>query len=143
MSRSGYYDSLGEDDPLALGRWRSAVRNALGGRRGQAFLAEMLVALDALPEKRLITSELETNLGGMPFHRGRGDVCALGAVGSARKIDMILIDPDDAEVVADTFGIADAMSREITWVNDEAGSYRETPEQRFERVRAWVAEHIK
>jgi hypothetical protein len=35
------------------------------------------------------------------------------------------------------------MTREIVWINDEAGSYRETPEQRFARMREWVESAIK
>ena len=88
-------------------------------------------------------SEKPNNLAsdqGMPFHRG--DVCALGSVGRARGIDMAPIDPEDNEAVASTFGIADAMAREIMYWNDEGGTYRETPEQRFDRMRAWVAKHI-
>ena len=34
MSRSGYTDD--SEDPLALGRWRQAVKRSLEGRRGQA-----------------------------------------------------------------------------------------------------------
>lgn len=134
MSRSGYSDDI--EDPLALARWRSAVRSAMYGRRGQAALKEMLAALDALPEKRLIREELELDEG-MPFHR-RGDVCALGALGKARGMDLSNLDPEDTETVAGAFNLADAMTREIVWVNDEAGGSRETPEQRFKRVYAWV-----
>jgi hypothetical protein len=45
MSRSGYSDDL---DPLALGRWRGRVASAMRGKRGQAFLREMLAAMDAM-----------------------------------------------------------------------------------------------
>lgn len=38
MSRSGYTDD--NDDPLAHGRWRQAVKRALEGKRG--FLAHFL-----------------------------------------------------------------------------------------------------
>jgi hypothetical protein len=53
MSRSGYTDDYGDDDPLALGRWRSAVNNAIRGKRGQAFLHDLAATLDAMPEKKL------------------------------------------------------------------------------------------
>lgn len=53
MSRSGYTDD--DDDPLATGRWRAQVRSAIRGKRGQAFLRELIAALDAMPEKALIT----------------------------------------------------------------------------------------
>lgn len=137
MSRAGYTDDC--DDPLQEGRWRAAVNSAMRGRRGQAFLREMLTAMDALPAKRLVREVLQVDTG-MPFHRG--DVCALGAVGVARGIDLEKIDPDDNETVAGTFGIADAMAREIMYWNDEGGTYRETPEQRFARMRKWVASQI-
>jgi hypothetical protein len=97
----------------------------------------MLAALDALPAKRLIREDLEVDVG-MPFHRG--DVCALGAVGKARGLDMSGIDPYDQESVAAKFGIAHAMACEIMYWNDEYR--RETPERRFERMRKWIADQI-
>lgn len=132
MSRSGYSDDL---DPLDLGRWRGQVASAMRGKRGQAFLRETLAALDAMPEKRLLTSDLERN----------GDVCALGAVGRARGIDMSGIDPEDYSKVASTFGIAEQMAQEIVYMNDEAfdGYWCKTPEDRFSKMRAWVVSKIK
>lgn len=142
MSRSGYSDDY-DDDPLVLGRWRAAVQNAMRGRRGQAFLRELLAAMDGMDMKRLVAEELECaplTIDGVVA--ADGDVCALGAVGRLRKINMDNIDPEDVETVAGTFGIADAMTREIVWRNDEGGPYRETPEQRFTRMRNWVAAQI-
>jgi hypothetical protein len=46
MSRSGYSDDHSEWDLI---RWRGAVASAIRGKRGQAFLRELLVALDAMP----------------------------------------------------------------------------------------------
>ena len=133
MSRSGYIDDI--DDYWSLIRWRGAVRSAIRGRRGQAFLKEMLKALDALPEKKLIAKELSD-----PYD---GSVCALGAVGKARGIDMEPIDPEDIETVAGVFGIAGALAKEIVYLNDEWSYRTETPERRFERLREWVAENIR
>lgn len=48
----------------------------------------------------------------------------------------------DAEILVPIFNIADSMAREITYVNDETGPSGETPEQRYERVLAWVRENI-
>ena len=136
MSRSGYCDDA--DERLAL--WRGTVASSIRGRRGQAALKEMLAALDALPAKRLVAEELEVD-GGMPWQRG--DVCALGALGRARGLDLAKLDPEDPEGVAEAFNIASPLAREITWVNDEAWYGRpETPERRFERVREWVASKI-
>ena len=130
MSRSGYYDSC---DGWDLIRWRGAVASAIRGKRGQAFLREMIAALDAMPEKRLIVDALETETG---------DVCAIGAVGKARGIDMAGVDPEDREAVAKLFGIAEAMAAEIVYENDEWGGHN-SPENRWQRMRAWAADLIE
>lgn len=160
MSRSGYIDDC--DDPLAMGRWRAAVRSAINGRRGQAFLREMLAALDAMPDKRLIREHLKFDGDQCRFgspevivgadeladaHSGTpmpmGAVCALGAVGTVRGMDLSKLDPHESEGVAAAFGIADALAREIVYLNDDGGSYRESPEDRWRRMRAWVANMIR
>lgn len=127
MSRSGYSEDY---DGPELNLWRGAVASAIRGRKGQAFLKEMLAALDKLETKRLIAGELVDG----------GEVCAIGAVGAARGIDMDGIDPEDRDRVARAFGIAPAMAAEIVFENDEAGSYfrDETPEARYVRMRKWV-----
>jgi hypothetical protein len=131
MSRSGYSDDC---DQWALIRWRGAVTSAIRGKRGQAFLKEMSDALDAIPGKRLINGDLEV----------RGEVCAIGAVGVQRGIDMAGIDPEDRQAVSNAFGIPDALAAEIMYENDEGGGYwrDETPEGRWQRVREWVAGKI-
>ena len=132
MSRSGYSDDWdGEHWEIAL--CQGKVARAFKGKRGQAFLKDMLAALDALPEKRLIANELETV---------DGAVCAIGSVGKARGVDMSKLDPEDPWGVADAFNIAPSMAREIVYVNDEEGSYNETPEQRFDRIRRWILQEI-
>jgi hypothetical protein len=131
MSRSGYSDDC---DNLPL--WRGAVRRAINGKRGQAFLREMLAALDAMPEKRLIDEDL--------IHDGA--VCAIGSVGAARGIDMSKIDAHDSEQVANAFGIAPAMAAEIEYQNDEMAPYwkgPETPEQRWQRMRQWCVDGLE
>ena len=132
MSRSGY----GEDcEQWDLIRWRGAVASAIRGKRGQAFLREMLAALDAMPEKRLIGHTLECD----------GDVCALGSVGRARGIAMSELDPEDRRNVAHVFGIAPAMAAEIVFENDEGCGYwhLEDWEERWHRMRAWVVSNLK
>jgi hypothetical protein len=129
MSRAQYSEDI---DGWELIRWRGAVAKAIKGKRGQAFLREMLIALDALPDKRLIAHELEKD----------GEVCAIGSVGKARGIDLSTVDPEDYGGVAATFGVSQALVREIEFVNDDWLGYRETPEQRFQLVRSWVAKHI-
>jgi hypothetical protein len=132
MSRSGYSDEC--DDEWEAVRWRGAVTAALRGQRGQAFLREMLAALDALPAPRLIREELVTTEG----------CCAMGAVALRRGTDVSDVDPYDTDTIADTFGIAEAMVSQIAYVNDDDFNYAgdETPERRFARVRAWVLRHI-
>lgn len=143
MSRSGYNDDF---DGWSLICWRGAVASAIKGKRGQLFLLEMLAALDALPLKRLVANELETSDLIPCSHWGMFEtesVCAIGAVGKRRGIDMSEIDPNDPPQVAGAFGIAQAMAQEIVYVNDEWSGRRETPEARFIRVREWVASQIE
>jgi hypothetical protein len=131
MSRSGYSDDL---DQWAMIRWRGAVTSAFKGKRGQAFLAEMLAALDALPEKRLIENDLE---------QANGAVCALGAVGKSRGIDMKRVDPEDHGGISGLFSISHALACEIMFMNDEGFGWRITPEERFIRLRAWIEGQLK
>ncbi len=127
MSRHEYTDDC-DDDPLAFGRWRAQVASAIRGRRGQKLLRDLRDALDAMPEKKLIAEELVTV---------DGQVCALGAVGRARGVCMTGIDPEDSGKVAGLFDIAEPLAREIAYENDEYYP-RQTPEQRWEYMRAWV-----
>lgn len=111
MSRSGYTDD--NDDPLAHGRWRQAVRRSLEGKRGQATLRELLEALEAMPDKRLY---------GGSFASPEGEFCTLGVLGAKRGLKMDdLGDEYDCETkqVAQRFGIAPAMAAEIMYLNDE------------------------
>ena len=127
MSRSGYSDDC---DGWSLIMYRGAVASATKGRRGQRLLRELLAAIDAMPDKRLIANDLEAS----------GEVCALGALGRQRRLDMSGLDPEDAKYCAKVFGIAPALLREIVYENDEF--YRETPEHRYTRMREWVDSQI-
>lgn len=162
MSRSGYVDDM--CDQWAMICYRGAVSSAIRGRRGQAFLREMLAALDAMPEKRLISGALvfdgqpgipwdvrpheDVIVGGDTLVTGCGesvrvgDVCAMGCLGLTRSTKMDGVDAHDAPTVAGLFGIAEALAREIAYVNDEDGYRAESPELRFERVRKWVVENL-
>ncbi|MBZ9659827.1 hypothetical protein LB523_12295 [Mesorhizobium sp. ESP-6-4] len=133
MSRSGYSDDI--DDTWQWIKWRGQVASAIRGKRGQAFLKEMLAAMDAMPEKKLVANALEAD----------GQVCAIGTVGRARGVDMSKVDPEDYSTVAGTFGIAEPLAQEIVYMNDEAfGSYWcKTPEDRFQAMRAWIVGHIR
>lgn len=107
------------------------------------MLADLLQALDSMPEKALIIGDLKTE---------QGEVCALGALGVARGMDLARIDPEDPEQVAAAFDIAHQLAAEIAYVNDE---YFEdqwddsvkryvplSPEKRWAGVRKWVAAQI-
>ena len=141
MSSSGYSDDCGGDWPWIM--YRGAVTSALRGKRGQEFLKEMLSAMDALPEKRLVPNELEQE----------GSYCALGTVGKQRGINLKEIDPEDYSTVSGKFGIAESMTREIVYMNDENFQYHFdpetrkstpiTPEQRFDKMRKWIVSQIK
>jgi hypothetical protein len=133
MSRSGYTEDYGDDDPLALGRWRGVVESAIRGKRGQKFLREMLLALDALENKTLIGGELQTYDGG---------VCAIGAWGAAKGINMMEIDPTDYETIAGTCGIATPLAQEIMFMNDEA-FWRNGPADRYKNMRIWIEAQIR
>lgn len=122
MSRSGY-----SDDCETIWLYRRAVDNAIGGKRGQAFLRELIETLEVMPVPRLVTDVLEMD----------GEVCALGAVGVRRGLDMTAIDPEDADSVARAFGVASCLAQEIVYLNDELGA-PDTPEQRWGRIRAWA-----
>lgn len=128
MSRSGY-----SEDCENLDLWRRSVENSIRGKRGQAFLGELIASLDEMPEKRLIAESL--------IEAPTGHVCALGAVGRRRGLDLEPLDPEDPWSVAKTFGIATCLAQEIVYENDECGG-NETPEQRWTRVRAWAAENM-
>lgn len=182
MSRSGYCDDI--EDPLELGRWRAQVRSATRGKRGQKLLRDLLAALDAMPDKRLVANQLEVSAASdekhaqswvamfndpgaadrhrehyvatRPAHYHEGDVCALGALGRVRGLDMSGLDPDDPEGVGAAFDIATPLAQEIVYVNDEGFFARtvtmahgqeyylrvECPAERWQRVRNWVAAQI-
>ena len=138
MSRSGYSDD--NEDQWALIRWRGAVRSAIRGRRGQAFLREMIAALDALPKPELAAGTLRTPNGG---------VCALGAVAVARGIVPPVPDEEydegtgeERDHIGPAFGIADAMAREVMYMNDEICD-RGGPWRRWERMRRWAISQLE
>jgi hypothetical protein len=130
MSRSGYVDDC--DDQWMMIRWQGMLASSIRGKRGQKLLRELVEALEAMPVKRLIPNELHAN----------GEVCALGAVGLKRGLDMSDIDPQDYEYVAAQFDIAEPLAREIVYRNDE---YWEgvTPEERHARMLAWARSKLK
>ena len=130
MSRSGY-----SEDCEDLWLWRQAVQRAIDGKRGQSFLKELLTTLDAMPNKRLISDELQDR---------SGEVCAIGSVGVARGIDMSKLDLENTDQIGKAFGIAPALVAEIEFMNDDDFYYSsKTPEQRWQSMRDWVAKQIR
>lgn len=131
VNRSGYDYYC---DYWALIRYRGAVSSAIRGRRGQAFLRDLISALDAMPEKRLIADSFLTDAG----------VCALGAVCAFRGVE-----PPDTRYLdyippaaAAGLGIAKALAAEVMHENDDGGPLRESPEWRWQRMRDWAERNL-
>jgi len=159
MSRIGWTDE--EDYPGQFGLWQANCQRSLDGRKGQAALRELETALLALPQKRLITSELVNDAG---------EVCAIGAVAKHRgqlTEDMRARGECHMEEVGVDLGMPRLVAWKIVELNDillsdregrlviHAGPYRwpseqptsweftMTPEQRYERVLEWVRGELK
>lgn len=143
MSRSGYSYDLDQWDLI---RWRGAVASAIRGKRGQALLKELEAALLVLPEKKLCKYDFA--------NPDTGEVCALGEVALKQRLDkgMALTEAlkeiqekypegEEAEVIAAEMNVADALVKEITYINDDDYE-NSTPEKRYEVILAWVRENI-
>ena len=134
MDRHGYSD---EYEQPGYGMYRGRVASAMRGKRGQRLLRELLAALDAMPDKRLIKDEFVLH----------GQACALGVVALSRGIpDPEKIDSEDHEYLAELFDVATCMVQEIQYLNDERVWSRDPIDalvERFERVREWVSENIR
>ena len=137
MSRSGYSEDYDEIFPNAGFLYAKNIERAVKGKRGRKFFRDLLAALDAMPVKRLISEDLVRD----------GEMCALGALGVARGLDMSGLHPDQADIVAVEFGIPECLAREVVFQNDECGSLwrpgHESPETRWQRMRAWVESRIE
>lgn len=138
MGRHGYTDD--HDDILQFGRWRGMVKSALRGKRGQAMLRDLVAALDAMPEKRLVSRRLQTK---------DGECCAIGSLCRAKGLDLTEHADDDEYDLQELNGdlaamlnVAECLVQEIEYENDE-GAWKETPEQRWERMRRWAVKRIK
>lgn len=141
MSRSGY-----SEDCEYLELWRGAVDRAIAGRRGQTLLQELEAALLALPEKRLCAFDVA--------NPKTGEVCALGAVALKRRLDKGAVrlaalreieeefpEGVEAETMCGEFNIAEALAKEITYINDEAAPA--DAQRRYEHVLRWVQSKIR
>ena len=132
MGRHGYQDDYDCDyDQWTWIKWRGQVASATRGQRGQRLFHDLLAALDAMPVKRLIADEF-----------WNGEVCALGALAERRGLDPISVDTENYDQLAASFDVARQLVQEVEYLNDEGG-WCETPEQRWTRMRAWVASQLK
>lgn len=139
MSRSGYGDCDSGDNYWGYICWRGQVESAIRGKRGQAFFRDLVAALDAIPGKRLIQGSLNKD----------GEVCAIGAACSKRGIDPTPFkakedddySTDNHEALAAQLGIAHQLVQEVEHEND--ADWRETPEDRWKRIREWAGSKIK
>lgn len=143
MSRHGFIDCFDydEDTNLAIGRWQGRVASAIRGKRGQAFLRDMVAALDAMQVKEL-----------HPHNVSGSCVCAMGAVGAYRGVDLSKAQDelDDecgdhewaTEYTGGMLDIAAALAREIAYENDEGAWSGETPAQRWARMRVWASRRV-
>ena len=135
MSRSGYTEDI--DDYWPYIKWRGQVTSALRGKRGQRFLRDLITALDAMPEKKLVAGTLSNESG----------CCAMGAVARYRGVSVDDLTPDDedddgvTEEAGRRLDIAGQLAREVAFINDE-GVF-DAPEQRWSRVRKWAVLNLQ
>lgn len=140
MSRTGHGYCL---DNWAIIKWRGIVASSIRGSRGQSMLKELLAALDAMPKKELITDQVVSQ---------EGDCCAIGALLLAKEppyLPTIQGERDQDFLydwngeIAEDLDIAVPLVQEIEYMNDSYGPIRETPSERWHRMREWVAGKIK
>jgi len=140
--------------------WEKTVELGIKGKRGQKVLRELEAALLALPEKKLCDGELVA--GAWPddedeFQRVVAQpptYCALGSLLRHRLPEADpqewVRDPDEddlgssAEFVAEKLGLRFSLAWTIAFENDHgAPSWKETPEQRWERMLRWVRSNLR
>lgn len=138
MSRAGYSEDL---DNWQLIRWRGQVASAIRGKRGQAFFKALVEALDGMPEKELVSGDLQDDSGCM---------CTLGALAKHKGLNLDQLDTYDYDDLGQQFGIAYQLAQEVMYENDEGSTchliggawVRETPELRWQRMRNWAVSHL-
>lgn len=140
------------DYPGQWALWENALWRAINGRRGQQVLRDLERALVALPEKALMD-------GGLSDGK---QVCAVGAYVAQKRVEAgedraavledILAPRDDWgymdgwEVEERTISHGRLAGMQLTLIVAIAGHnddlYRVTPEERYERMLAWVRDRI-
>lgn len=142
--RIGYAEE--ESFPGQAELWEANLRRSLEGRKGQQSLRELEAALLALPEKRLIADELESD---------KGEVCAVGALAKFKhysgsmSLPEVYDELDEYKVeeamlaVAKDLGVPKLVAVAIIQQNDEdAHHHSMTPERRYERLLDWTQQRI-
>ncbi len=147
-----------EDRPGQPALWQANCERSMRGRAGQRELRELEAALLALPEKRLIGDRLTDDEGG---------VCAIGCYAKHKGLDLSRFDPYESDEV----GVAAGMPRLVAWkvvelndvtldtvwavaadpLNRPETAYQGgiphvrdmTPEERYEKVLAWVRSRLR
>lgn len=160
--RIGYSDE--EDYPGQFGLWQGNCQRSLKGKAGQAALRELEAALLALPDKRLIAHKVID---------AEGDVCAIGALAKYKGRNLLTepnvyehgeFDGDDEmeeigmelgmprlvawKVVAkndiEIDGRYETLPGPARWYGDQPQVYVPvTPEQRYEKMLAWVRSQLR
>lgn len=165
MSRISYSDE--EEVPGQFALWQANCRRSLDGKKGQAALRELEAALLALPDKRLIAGKLIDGdgevcaLGALAQYKGHALV--------AEKVDDDGWDEIDLDGEMEDFGVELGLPRLVAWkvvclndieidghyetlagpIMERYDSYRmqqfipATPEERFEKILAWVQRKIQ
>ena len=148
-----------EDRPGQFALWDANCRRSIRGKAGQRALRELEAALVAMPVKRLIKDTLVT---------ADGDVCAVGAYARHKGLDLSTFDPEDeTDQVGVQAGMPPLVAWEVVALNDihldtvweiaagplgrHEATYKGgiprirdmTPEERYERVLAWVRQRLQ
>lgn len=155
--RINYSDE--EDFPGQFALFEANCRRSMRGKAGQRELRELEASLLALPEKRLIKDALTDDGGG---------VCAIACYARHKGVDVLKCDPEDE---SDEVGIEAGMPRLVAWsvvgqndihldtvwevadgpLNRWGATYHGgialvrdmTPEERYEKMLAWVRAHLR
>lgn len=156
FNQDGDYDAT-----LPYEMWERSVQNAAGGRKGQKMIAELLIALLEMPERKLSS--------GLLADPRDGSVCSIGAMVVKRKADeeglgwkeaqakiaadapihetKYGVDIDQEEECRVTvewgvkLGFARCLAWQIAYENDET-LYGFNPTSRWRRVVEWCVNEL-
>ena len=129
--RLNYSDE--ESFPGLFDLWQANIDRCLKGKKGQAALLEFREALLALPEKRLIADAL---------YDEEGSVCAVGAYGAYKGVNLNDCDPDyETDEAGFKFGLPRLVAWKLVELNDIEFDQC-SPEERYTRMLNWVEGRI-